>query len=104
MFNNVLITINDLFTRRIYCFPAEFSAIDVIFPVNLFGEKFVEDEKDAELYRISHHAYGTGEQLKRKFVLKKRVSIIRINRPRKHLKTLKNLLLIKIVVEQHLVY
>lgn len=73
MYSNVLISNkNYVLVRRTYCFSAEFSAIDVIFPVNLFGEKFVEDEKCAELYKISHHAYGTGEQLKRKFVLKKR--------------------------------
>lgn len=46
---------------------AKLSAGDVIFPNKLSGEN-VDQDKTA-LYKISHHAYGIGEPLNRKFVL-----------------------------------
>ncbi|XP_060875006.1 uncharacterized protein LOC132948519 [Metopolophium dirhodum] len=43
------------------------SAGDVIFPNNSPGENGIEDKKETELYKISHHTYGIGEQLNRKY-------------------------------------
>jgi len=44
------------------------SAGDVIFPNKLFWETGIEDKKETDLYKISHHTYGIGEQLNRKLV------------------------------------
>ncbi|XP_025200215.1 uncharacterized protein LOC112598094 [Melanaphis sacchari] len=43
------------------------SAGDVIFPNKLFCKNYVEDKKETDLYKISHHTYGIGEQLNRKY-------------------------------------
>ncbi|XP_060852337.1 uncharacterized protein LOC132930466 [Rhopalosiphum padi] len=43
------------------------SAGDVIFPNKLFRETGIEDKKETDLYKISHHTYGIGEQLNRKY-------------------------------------
>jgi len=45
------------------------SASDVIFPNKSSGENGIEDKKETELYKISHHTYGIGEQLNRKLAL-----------------------------------
>jgi len=48
---------------------AKLSAGDVIFPNKSPGKNGIEDKKETELYKISHHSYGIGEQLNRKLVL-----------------------------------
>lgn len=48
---------------------AKLSAGDVIFPNKSPEKNGIEDKKETELYKISHHSYGIGEQLNRKFVL-----------------------------------
>lgn len=45
------------------------SAGDVIFPNKLFQTNDIDDKKETDLYKISHHSYGIGEQLNRKLVL-----------------------------------
>lgn len=77
---------------REYClFLEDFSVIEVIFPGKSSGEKYYEDKEKTELYKISHHAHGTGEQLKRKLVLiKSPITIVRI---KKNLETFVNCLL-----------
>ncbi|KAL5235882.1 hypothetical protein ACI65C_003292 [Semiaphis heraclei] len=43
------------------------SAGDVIFPNKSPEKNGIEDKKETELYKISHHSYGIGEQLNRKY-------------------------------------
>ncbi|KAL4107697.1 hypothetical protein QTP88_017997 [Uroleucon formosanum] len=43
------------------------SAGDVIFPNNSNEENYIEEKKGEELYKISHHTFGIGEQLNRKY-------------------------------------
>jgi len=48
---------------------AKLSAGDVIFPNKSNEENDIEEKKGTELYKISHHTFGIGEQLNRKLVL-----------------------------------
>uniref|UniRef100_A0A2S2NCC1 EF-hand domain-containing family member B n=1 Tax=Schizaphis graminum TaxID=13262 RepID=A0A2S2NCC1_SCHGA len=67
-FNDPLLP-NDLDKNTVYGIitKSKLSAGDVIFPNKLFRENGIEDKKETDLYKISHHTYGISEKLNRKY-------------------------------------
>ncbi|KAE9532011.1 hypothetical protein AGLY_010213 [Aphis glycines] len=46
---------------------SKLSASDVIFPNKIFQKNENDDKKETDLYKVSHHSYGIGEHLNRKY-------------------------------------